>query len=100
MITFDAVFAAGIHENSSSFDVCVQENLRVFDGAVYMAFSGEIHHHIRMFFLKQPVYGFTVCNAFFYKTEIGIIHNRCKCGKISCVGQAVQTDDTIVRVFF
>ena len=29
MVTFDSVFAAGIHKNSSTDNVCVQENLRV-----------------------------------------------------------------------
>ena len=53
MITCDAVFAAGIHQNSGTFDVGIQENLRVFDGAVYVALCCEVHYDVRMLFLKE-----------------------------------------------
>ena len=42
MITLDSVFAAGIHKNSSTDNVCVQENLRVLDGTVNVALSREV----------------------------------------------------------
>ena len=53
-------FAAGIHQNSSTDDVRVQENLRVFDGAVYMALCCEVYHHIRMLLLEELVNCFSV----------------------------------------
>ena len=28
-----------------------------------------------------------------------MIHDRCQCGKIACVGQTVQTDDPVIRIF-
>ena len=93
MITLDSVFAACIHQNSSADNIGVQENLRVFDRTVYMAFCCKVYNHIRMLFFKKFVYSFSICNAFFYKTEIWIVHYRCMSGKITCVGQAVQTDD-------
>ena len=100
MVTFDSVFTAGIHKNSSTDDVCVQENLRVLDGTVNVALSREVYNHIRMFFLKKLVNCFTVCDALFYKTEVWVVHNRCQSRKITCIGKAVQTDDAVVRVFF
>src|SRR5699024_8429811 len=39
-----------------------------------------------------------VSNAFFYKTEIRIVHNRGKSRKVSCISQTVKTDDPIVRI--
>ena len=76
-----------------------KENFRVFDRTVYVAFSCKVHDHVRMLFFKEFVNGFTVCDAFFYKTEIRIIHYRCESGKIACISQAVQADDPVIRVF-
>ena len=98
MITGDAVFAAGIHQNSGSFDVGIKENFRVFDGAVYVRLSCEVHYDVRMLFLKETVNGFTVRDAVFYKTEIRLIHDRSERGKIARVGQAVQADDPVIRM--
>ena len=100
MITFDSVFAACVHKNSSADNICGKEHFRIFDRTVYMALSCKVNNHIRMFFLKKLVNCFTVCDAFLYKTEVRVVHNRCKSGKVSCIGKTVQTDDTIVRVFF
>ena len=65
-----------------------------------MTLSSKVYHHIRMLFFDQTVNGFTVRDAFFYKTEIGMIHHRCQCGEVSCVGQTIQTDNAVIRVFF
>ena len=100
MITLDSVLSAGIHQNSSTDDVRVQENLRVLDGAVYMALCCEVYNHIRMLLLEELVDCFAVSDAFFYKTEIRIVHDRCQGREIAGIGQAVQTDDPVIRVFF
>ena len=99
MISLDTVFTAGVHQDGSTDDICLKENLRIFDGTVYMAFCSEVDHDIRMLFLKETVYCFTVCDAFLHKTEIRIVHDRGKSGKITRIGQAVQADDPVVRVF-
>ena len=52
MIAGDTVFAAGIHQDSRSFNIGIEENFRVFDGTVYMAFRSKVDDHIRMFFFK------------------------------------------------
>ena len=52
MITLDSVFSAGIHKNSSTFDISIKENFRIFDGTVNMAFCCKVYNHIRMFFFK------------------------------------------------
>ena len=43
MITFDAVFAACVHQHCGTDNVGVQENLRVLDGTVNMAFCCEVY---------------------------------------------------------
>ena len=52
MITFDAVFAACVHQHCGTDNVGVQENLRVFDGTVNMAFCCEVYN-----ILKKNQYG-------------------------------------------
>src|SRR5699024_6260903 len=44
-------------------------------------------------------YSFSVCDAFFYKTEIRIIHDRSQGREISRIGQAVQAYDPVVGIF-
>ena len=98
MITLDSVFTAGIHENSSTLDVGVKEYLRVFDGTVYVALSCEVYHDVRMLLLEKLVNSVTVCDAFLYKAEVRFVHDRCKSGKVSGIGQAVQAYDTVIRM--
>ncbi len=49
--------------------------------------------HIRMLLLEELVDCFAVSDAFFYKTEIRIVHDRSQGREIAGIGQAVQTDD-------
>ena len=63
-----------------------------------MALSCEVYHDVRMLFLEKLVNSVTVCDALLYKAEVRFVHNRCKSGKVSCVSQAVQAYDTIVRM--
>ena len=98
MITLDSVFTAGIHKDCSTFDVGVKEYFRVLDGTIYVALRCEVYHDIRMLFLEKFVNSLTVCNTLFNKAEVRFVHNRCKSGKVSCVSQAVQAYDTIVRM--
>ena len=51
-----------------------------------------------MLFFEEFVNCLTVCDAFLYEAEIRFVHNRCKSGKISCISQAVQAYDAIVRM--
>ncbi len=99
MVTGDSIFPAGIHQHSSSLDVGVQKYFRLLDGTVYMALCRKINHHIRVFFLKQLINCFPVCDALLYKTEIRAIHHWLQRGQVSGIGQAVQANDPIIRVF-
>ena len=63
-------------------------------------FCCEVYNHIRMLLLEELVDCFAVSDAFFYKTEIWIVHDRSQGREIAGIGQAVQTDDPVIRVFF
>ena len=52
MVTFDTIFSAGIHQNCSTFNVCIQEYFRIFDRTVYMTFCCKVYNHIWFLFFK------------------------------------------------
>ena len=100
MIAGNAVFPAGVHQHSRTLDVGIQKNFRILNRAVHMAFRREVYYHIRMFLFEQTVHRLPVCDAVFYKTEIFLLHHGSQSGKITGIGQAVQTDNPVIRVFF
>ena len=63
-----------------------------------MTLCCKIHHHIRVLFLKQPIYRLPVRNALFHKAEIRIFHHRSESREIPGVSQAVQTYDPVIRI--
>ena len=65
-----------------------------------MAFRGEIHHHVGMLFLKQLIHALTVADIQLYEPEIGVTHHRLQSGQVARVGQLVQANDSVIRVFF
>lgn len=99
MVARDAVFAAGIHERGRAHDVGLQEDARVLDGAVYVALRREIDNDVWVLLLKEAVDGLAVADVRLDKAEIRVIHHRCKRGEVARVGQLVQTDNAVVRVF-
>ena len=98
MITLNAVLAASIHQNTGADDIGLEEDTRIFDGAVNMRFCRKVDHNVRMFFFKQLIHRFAVTDICFHETEIRVVHNRCQCGQIACVGQLVQADDPVIRI--
>ena len=52
MITLDSIFSAGIHQNCGTLDIGIQEDLRILDGTVNMAFCREVHDDIRVLLFK------------------------------------------------
>ena len=63
-----------------------------------MALGGEIHHHVRVFFLKELVHALPVADVQLHEAEVGVIHDRGEGGQVARVGQLVQTHDAVVRV--
>ena len=63
-----------------------------------MAFRGEVHHHVGMFFLKQLINAFSVADIQLHEAEVGVIHDRRQRGQVAGVGQLVQADNAVIRV--
>ena len=98
MITLDTVLAASIHQHTGTDNIGLEEDTRIFDGTVNMRFCRKVDHDVRMFFFKQFIHCFAVADICLHKAEIRVIHNRCQCGQIACIGQLVQTDDPVIRI--
>ena len=99
VIPGDPVFPAGIHQHSRTHDVRLQENARIINAAVHMGFRREIHNHIRMFFLKQPEHCFPVADILLHKPEMRVIHYAFQRREIPRIGQFIQADDPVFRIF-
>ena len=64
-----------------------------------MGLRCKIDNHIRFFFLKKGIYSRTVADIEFYETKIRLIHHRCERGQIARIGQGIQTNNAILRMF-
>ena len=73
MVTFDAVLTAGIHHHCGTLDVGIQEDLRILDGAVYVALCCEVYHDIRVLLLKELVDGFAVADVDLAEAEVWVL---------------------------
>ena len=100
VITLDAIFPASVHHNRCAEDIGLEEDLRVFDRAVYVRFSCKVDNDVGLFFLEELVHALTVADVQLDKSEVRIVHHRFQCGQIASIGQLVQTNNAVVWVCF
>ena len=73
MVTLDAVLATGVHHHCGALDVGIQEDLRVLDGAVYVALCREVHHDVRVLLLKEFVDGLAVTDVDLAEAKVRVL---------------------------
>ena len=56
----DPIAARTIEQILRTENICLQEELRIFDTAVHVALRGKVYDHVEMIFGKQIVYQFTI----------------------------------------
>ena len=100
MIALDAVLAAGVHHSLCAHDVCFKKHAGIFDRAVNMALSSEVHHNVGVLLLKKLENSLSVGDRCLYKAEIWVVHNAFERGKIARIGKAVKADYPVVGIFF
>ena len=98
MVPLDAVFPASVHHGRRADDVRLQEDARILNAAVHVAFRSEVHHDVRMLFLKELIHGFPVTDIRLHKTEVRIVHDALQRAQVACVGQLIQADDPVIRI--
>ena len=99
MVSLDAVLSAGIHQDRGTDDVGLQEDRRVLDGAVHVGLCCEVYDDVRLLLLEELVYALSVADVELHKAEVLFVHHRSKGRKIPRIGQGIQADDSVLRVF-
>ena len=84
------MLAASVHQHTGTNDIGLEEDARIFDGAVNVGLCRKVDHDV----------SFAVANVGLHKAEIRVVHNRCQCGQIASVGQLVHADDPVIRILF
>ena len=82
-------------------DVHAQEELRVFDGAVYMALGGKVHHIVDVVPGKEAVGQFAVAYVPLHEQAAAVVDVVLDGAEIAGVGECVENDhlDVFVPVF-
>ena len=70
--------SARIHEDLRSKDIGLQENIRILNGSVHMGFCSEVHHDVKVLFIKQVEDEITIGDVSLYKLEVWILQRFLK----------------------
>ena len=76
MVAFDPVFPAGVQQRGGSHYVGADKALRIHHGTIHMTLGGKVHHHVRLFLLKQVKYKLPVRDIAPDKMIVGLILHR------------------------
>ena len=98
METLNAIEAARIEKHARAHDVRLEEDARIGDGAVHMALRGEIHHHVGLFFLKQPIDEVPIRDVSPHEGEARLLPDGSERLQIPRIGELVQTEELVVRM--
>ena len=98
METADAIEAARVEEHARAHDIRLEEDARIRDGPVHMALRGEIHHHVGLFFFKQPIDEVPVRDVPLHKGKARLLPDGGERLQIARIGELIQTDDLVVRM--
>ena len=64
-----------------------------------MRFSGQMDDAIDLLVLHQLVEGIEVADIHFYKLVIGFVLDILQIGEVASIGQFVEVNDVIIRIF-
>ena len=79
-------------------DVGLQEELRIFNTAVYVALSCKIDDDVELVFRKQAVNKFPISNIALDKEAAFVVDVRSNRSKISGIREQVESDETVILV--
>ena len=98
MIALYSILPACIHEDTCSDNVRLEEDFRIFDASVHMRLCREVDNNVGLLFFKECINRLSVCYISPDKAERGIFHYAFQSGKVSGIGQLIQTDNPVVRM--
>lgn len=73
--------------------------MRIFNTAVYMTFSSEIHDIVKLIFAEEAVSQVMVTDISFYKDAAFVVYILGYCLEIACICQGIQYDNLDIIVF-
>ena len=77
----------------------LRERKRILDGTVHVTLCGQVNDAVHLLFLHKTEHPLKVTDVHLHKLIIGLVLNILEVGKISRVGEFVQVNNMILRVF-
>ena len=93
------VAARGLQQRQGAHHVRLGESERVFDGAVHVAFRGQVDDAVDALFPQQGRDAFEVADVHPDETVVGLVFDILEIGQVAGIGQLVEIDDPVVRIF-
>ena len=87
-----------LQQTQRSHHVGFGESERIFDTAVYVAFSRQMDDAIHLFVLHQLIKGLKIADVHFHELIVGLVFYILEIGQITCVGQFIQVDNLVVGI--
>lgn len=88
--------ACGIKQILRTKDIGIEEELRVFNTAVYVTFGCKVHHYIKAVFGKEAVKQPAVANITLYKIAAFIVNVIGNGAEVACISKQVEHHHTNV----
>jgi hypothetical protein len=89
-----------VDQGKGAVDIGLDEDSRVFDGVVDMAFGGKVDDPADIMLLEKTFDQFTVADIALDKSVARISFDLFEVLKVACIGQQVKVYDVIVGVLF
>ena len=93
------IFFCCLQKSERAHNVGVGEGERVLDGTVHMALCREVNDAVDTVLLHELLYKLIVADVALHKGVVGLVLDVVEVGKITSIGQFVEIDDFIIRIF-
>ena len=88
-----------LQQGKGSHDVCTRKSERILDAAIHMAFGRQVDNTVHMVLLHQFANLLEIADVRLDKRIVRLIFDVFQVCQVSGVGQFVQVDDPIIRIF-
>ena len=93
------VFLRGLEKGERAHDVCAGEREGILDGAVHVAFCGEVDYAVDLILPDDASHLVEVCYVGLDEGIVGSVLDVTEVGEVAGIGQLVEVYDTVVGIF-
>ena len=93
------VYLGSLQQRKRSHHICPCKGKRILDTAVYMTFRSQVDNSINMILLHQFQHLFIITDVCLDESIVFLVLNILQVGQVARIGQLVQIDDMILRIF-